>query len=98
MKLSKAEFLKTEVGRNVRVCIESWDRSLTECSKHRYGTEEYRKARKAADWHQAQWEVYQLVMKQFCGMEYHFSRTDEYFGICTEDEADWLFKVERTEK
>ena len=34
-------------------------------------------------------------MRQFYNIEYHFSRTDEYFGVCTEDETDWLFKVER---
>ena len=47
-------------------------------------------------WCQAQWEVYKLALKHFYGVEYFFTRTDEYFGICTEDESDWLMKVERT--
>lgn len=33
--------------------------------------------------------------QEFYKIEYHFSRTDEYFGVCTEDESDWLFRVER---
>lgn len=36
-----------------------------------------------------------LAIKQFYGIEFFFTRTDEYFGIVTEDEADWLMKVER---
>lgn len=27
---------------------------------------------------------------KFYGIEFFFTRTDEYFGIVTEDEADWL--------
>lgn len=34
-------------------------------------------------------------MRQFYGIKNHFTRTDEYFGICTEDESDWLVKVFR---
>ena len=53
--------------------------------------------RKAALWCQAQWEVYQMALRQFYGIECHLTRTDEYFGVVTEDESDWLFKVERQE-
>ena len=48
--------------------------------------------RSAASWCGAQWEVYKT------GIEYHMTRTDEYFGVVTEDERDWLFKVERKQK
>ena len=43
----------------------------------------------------AQLEVYKMAIKYFCGIEYHFTRTDEYFGLVTEDETDWLIKIER---
>lgn len=36
-----------------------------------------------------------MILRQFYGMEFHFTRTDEYFGIVTEDETVWLMKVER---
>ena len=29
--------------------------------------------------------------------EYCFTRTDKYYGLVTENETDWLFKVERKE-
>lgn len=36
-----------------------------------------------------------MVLLQFFGIEYNFTRTDEYFGLVTEDEENWLFKIER---
>lgn len=33
--------------------------------------------------------------QHFYGVEYHFTRTDEYYGLCTEDESDWLMRVKR---
>lgn len=95
MKLNKDQFLKTEVGSNMTKCVTFWDESLDECRRHPWGTEEFRRARQTADLYQAQWQVYKMVLLQFYGIEYNFSRTDEYFGICTEDETDWLMKVER---
>lgn len=83
MKMNKERFLKTELGGSLMECITAWDKWLE------IGD------RKAAYWCQAQWEVYKMAVKQFYGIEYCFSRTDEYFGVCTEDEIDWLFKVER---
>ena len=85
MKLNKEKFLKSELGGNLDECVKSWDFAI------RGG----KRTKPLADWCQAQWEVYQMVLKQFYGIEYHFTRTDKYFGVCTEDEADWLFKVER---
>lgn len=85
MKLNKDKFLKTELGGNLQECVKSWDFAL------RGGN----KTKSLADWCQAQWEVYQIMFRQLYNIDYHFSRTDEYFGVCTEDETDWLFKVKR---
>lgn len=96
MKLNKEKFLKSEFGNNMIECVTAWDKALTECRGcFLAGTEEYQSARRAADWCQAQWEVYKMALIQFYGIEYCFSRTDKYFGICTEDGTDWLLKVER---
>lgn len=70
---------------------------LWKSSTHTYDSEEYKKGMVDAIWYQAQWEVYHLALKQFYGVEYYFTRTDEYYGVCTEDESDWLIKVERRE-
>ena len=72
MKLNKEKFLKSELGGNLDECVKSWDFAI------RGG----KRTKPIADWCQAQWEVYQMALKQF-------------YGVCTEDETDWLFKVER---
>lgn len=82
-KMNKEKFLKTEFGGSLKECVTAWDKWLE------IGD------REAAYWCQAQWEVYQMALRQFYGIECHFTRTDEYVGVCTENEADWLFKVER---
>ena len=83
IKMNKEKLLRTELGGSLQECITAWDKGL------QVGD------RKAALWCQAQWEVYKMAVRQFYGIEYCFSRTDEYFGVCTEDETNWLFKVER---
>lgn len=83
MKMSKEKFLKTEFGAEMTNCIDCWDFYIY--------TNNYNSAKLC----QAQWEVYQMAVKQFYGIEYHFTRTNEYYGIVTADEKDWLYKVER---
>lgn len=83
MKMNKEKFLKTEFGRSLQECVTAWDKLLEVGD------------RRPAYCCQAQWDVYKLAIRHFYGIEYYFTRTDEYFGICTEDESDWLFKVER---
>ena len=84
MKMNKEKFLKTELGAEMKNCIDCWDLYLN-------------KDFESAKLCQAQWEVYQMSIKQFYGIEYHFTRTDEYYGIVTEDYNDWLYKVEKTQ-
>lgn len=98
MKMNKEKFLKTELGSSMIECVRAWDRWLTESKRYAYDlmtNREYKSAKEAATRCQAQWKVYQMAVRQFYGIEYYFTRTDEYFGICTEDETDWLLKVEK---
>lgn len=83
MKLNKEKFLKTEFGAEMINCIDCWDLYLS--------IKDYSRARLC----QEQWGVYQLAIKQFYGVDYHFTRTDEYYGVVTEDYGDWLYKVEK---
>lgn len=96
MKMNKEKFLQSEFGGNMIECVTAWDYYLTErgkfVSEHYVG---FNRIREGLNWCQAQWEVYQSALKHFYDIKYHFSRTDNYFGICTEDESDWLFKKER---
>lgn len=98
MKMNKEKFLKTELGSSMIECVKAWDHWINESKRYAYNlmtNREYKYAKEGATRCQAQWEVYQMTLQQFYGIEYHFSRTDECFGIVTEDESDWLFKVER---
>lgn len=98
MKINKENFLKTELGSSMKECVAAWDHWINESKSYAYRpmpNSVYKEAKEKAARCQAQWEVYQMTLRQFYGIEYHFSRTDEYFGIVTEDESDWLFKVER---
>lgn len=91
MKLNKEQFLKTEFGSELECAITAWNQAL---EKHNRTGEDKDILRTLA-WCQAQWEVYRMAIKHFYGVEYHFTRTDEYYGLCTEDESDWLMKVDR---
>lgn len=82
-KMNKDRFLKTELGSGLKECITAWDKWIKEGDD------------RAAVWCQAQWEVYKMAVQQIYGIEYCFTRTDEYFGVVTEDESDWLFKIDR---
>lgn len=87
LQMDKEEFLKTECGEQLVECIKVLDFCL-----------ERRGIRSLVDTYiycSAQWKVWQIVFKQFYGVEYDFIRTDEYFGVVTEDKTDWLFKIER---
>lgn len=94
MKLNKEKFLKTEFGSELHMTIKALDFYL--CERRKLGINaEYATVEKDISLLFAQWQVYQLALKQFYCIDYNFTRTDNYFGICTDDEKDWLFKEER---
>ena len=74
MKMNKEQFLKTEFGGELESTITAWDDAQ---SRNREDKEVLR----TLAWCQAQWEVYRMAIKHFYGVEYHFTRTDEYYGF-----------------
>lgn len=90
MKFEKKAFLRSNFGKQMTECARRWDEALEL-------PESPEKIRNVA-WCLAQWEVYREAVKHFCGVEYHFTRTDDYYGICTEDEEDFLLKVNRRDR
>lgn len=88
---NKENFLKTEFGGELECTIATWDQALENSRQ----TVEDKEILKTLAWCQAQWEVYRMAIRHFYGVEYHFTRNDEYYGLCTEDESDWLFKKSR---
>lgn len=100
MKLVKARFERTEFGRQMVETVKAIDFYLKERSHtSQWGEpEKYKRLSKNIDRLFAQFEIFKLAVKQFYGVEYHFTRTDDYFGCCTEDGEDFLFRFEREKK
>lgn len=100
MKLVKERFLKTELGGEMQETVKAIDFYLTEqaATSEWREPEKYQSLQENIDILFAKWEVFKLAVKQFYGIEYHFTRTDEYYGLCTEDEGDYLIKIVRTEE
>lgn len=103
VNFNKEKFLETELGAELEETIRCWDNALDERRKARAGIaggdtdsglgfEYWDKTCQSC---QDKWEVFKLTIIQFYGIEYNFSRTDEYFGLVTEDGKDWLIKGKR---
>lgn len=92
IKLEKEDFLLTDLGKKLIECLVELDVALDNRSKFPSCTTIYKNATKKIELCMAQWEIYKIALKQFFGIEYQFTRTEEYFGAVTEDESDWLIK------
>ena len=97
MKLYKDKFLLSEFGSELTSTVCAIDFYLNEKSKLSYfeNPNTYKKLENCISTLFAQWEVYKLALKCFYGIEYHFTRTDKYFGIVTRSQDEWLFKKNR---
>lgn len=94
MKMNKEKFLNTEFGAELKGNIRALNYYLNEIKRvSRFeGPEDYQALDKDIQTLFSKWHVFQLAIKQFYGIEYNFTRTDEYYGICTNNEEDFLFK------
>lgn len=103
VKLDKKEFFKTELGEELEETIRCWDHAMAERKKSKAG---YRRGESDSGlgfeyWDRTcqscldKWEVFKLAIKQFYEVEYNFTRTEDYFGLVTEDGTDWLLKEDR---
>ena len=103
MKLNKEKFMKTEMGGELEETIRTWDKAIDERRKATPGIGNPDQGLGFKYWDntcrscQDRWEVFKLAIKQFYGIEFFFTRTDEYFGVCSEDESIWLMKEGREE-
>ncbi len=94
MTFNKEEFFNSIFGEGLIECIQCWDKQLCKKAQFNEFTPEYRAADYLAHGYESQWDVYKKFFRSV-GLNYNFTRTDEYFGICSEDESDWLIKFER---
>jgi hypothetical protein len=95
MKLDKEWFLGSVFGMNMCDYVDFLDEALCRKSRCREYSEEWFKEDIAVQRHMARWDMARLALQSFYGMHYNFTRTAEYYGICNDDESDWLYKVER---
>lgn len=95
LKLNKREFLQSDLGQTLIKVITLWDEALIELRHYHPQTPEFKYWDKVSLINRERWEIFQRTLYHFYGIEYHFTRTDEYFGLVTEDETDWLIKIER---
>lgn len=104
MKLNIEKFMKTEFGSEMESMVKTWDCAIDERRKVTPGlssrTEQdkgmgYKYWNETCKCCQNQWEVYKMALLHIYGIEFNFTRTDEYFGICDNDEQVWLMKVKK---
>lgn len=104
LKFDPESFIKTEMGGEMEETIRTWGMALDELNKATPGIGNPDQGMGYQYWNttcqscQARWEIFQLAIRQFYGIEIHFTRTEDYFGVCIEDEELWLFKFDRMEK
>lgn len=95
--MNKEEFLRTELGMGICITARELNFLITEQAKisEWENLSEYDEYKTRIQIRLTKLDVFKLAIKQFYGIEYHFTRTEEYFGLVTEDETDWLLKIER---
>lgn len=78
--VDKEELLKSTFMKQVESLISKWDKALKEndmiCSHACLQS----------------WELIQAALKFITSTDWHFTRTERYYGICTEDEKFLLIK------
>ncbi len=96
-QMSKEEFLHSRIGKELKDCIANLDEAKTKAKKCKAinDTTGFMIARDCAGACWEQWKIFQMVTHELTSLYYQFVRTDEYYGLATEDESDWLFKVNR---
>lgn len=100
-KLNVQKFMKTELGSEMEAMVKTWDNALDERRKVTPGLSSRTEQEKGLGykyWNETvkscgdQWNVYKLALMHIYGIEFCFTRTDEYFGVCSADESIWLMK------
>ena len=77
------KFWEYEMGAEMMSTVDAWNHYLEE------------KNNKDSSEMQARWEAFQISFRYIFGFDVHFTRTEEYYGICNEDGSHFYYKVER---
>ncbi len=74
------KFLETELGKAMIEVIQGWETAIQEQDDTQI------------DICCGKWTIIKIALKQLYGKDFYFSRTDDYYGVTTEDEKIWLIK------
>lgn len=98
-RLLPEEFRKTPIGEELAKIVNTWDIALENRWRAMRGINGYPGAERlpdVKDWEQmcaecrARWEVMQTVLRELYGVEFHFTRSETWSGVCDETETVWL--------
>ena len=78
--VNKEELLKSDFMKQIERLILNWDKALYESDMVK------------SHICLRGWEIAQAALKIITGSEYHFTRSERYYGICTEDNKFLLVK------
>jgi len=93
LKLDKEKFKYTELGISLCGTIKRLEYFYAEQSVLSiFDTDISLRVRNDIKSSYAQLEVFTLAIKQFYGIEYHYTRNDSYYGLVTEDGEDFLIR------
>lgn len=95
LNLTKDEFLQTKFGENLKKTITCLDYFLLENEKIKQSGYSVQGYQESIITLLGKWGIYQLYLKEFYGIEYHFVQTDKYFGLYANESDNWLFKIDR---
>ncbi|MCI1959677.1 MAG: hypothetical protein LKJ25_08670 [Clostridia bacterium] len=95
MIFNKEKFLKSEIGAHMDEVITTWDSCISKMDLYKTNSSDYKANERVSAEMQTRWDVIRMMIRQLYGIKYYFTRNDDYFGVCTENEGDWLIKKYR---
>jgi hypothetical protein len=98
MELDKEWLMKSVLGMSMCDHIDFLDKALDRKCKCREYSDKWFKEDIAVQRNQAAWDMARVALITMYGISYNFTRTSDYYGICTENGSDWLYRVERKKR
>lgn len=94
MDFDKNAFLVSKLGVDLVNTLKNLERMCDKLS-HSWVSEDLVQYEIARKMYMERLSVHKMWIKELYGVDYIFTRTDSYFGLVTEDESDWLIKINK---
>ena len=98
-RLVPGKFRETPIGQELVEIVDSWEAAIENrwlAMQGLYGVSVGSRFPDVESWEQrcaecrAKWETMKIVLKELYGVEFYFTRTEKYVGVCDETETVWL--------